>query len=333
MSLDLVVTELFRRWRTIFASALGLAVLVCSVTLLKPRRWSSSGSFVPSAGSGSALSGLAGQFGIALPGDAGALSPEFYADFLASSQVVKWVVSTDTVWGGSPLSVREEVARVLEVSVEDPHRRQWKVASLVRQRLSVRADPLSGLVQFQVSVEDPTVAHLLAERFLQAVELFNAASRREVAELEAAFSDERLREAKARMDQADRRLSDFLARNRMIPPSGALALQQGDLAREAGFAQSTYGALFQMTEQARLESQRSKVLIVRVESPSLSGIPDRRYLALRGVGSLLVGTLLGILWVGGGAVLRVLGETYPGTREAFGQFLREALRVFHRKAA
>jgi uncharacterized protein involved in exopolysaccharide biosynthesis len=333
MSLDAVVTELFRRWRTILASAVVVAVLVCGVTLLRPRKWSASGSFVPSAGSASALSGLAGQFGITLPGDAGGLSPEFYADFLASSQVLKWVISADTAWGATPISVQEEVARTLEVSVEEPYRRQWKVAGLLRQRLNVRSDPLSGLVQFRVSIEDPVVAQRLAERFLQAVELFNAESRRKVAELEAAFSDARLSEAKARMDQADQRLSDFLARNRVVPPSGALALQQADLTREAGFAQSTYAALFQMTEQARLESQRSKVLIIRVESPSLPGIPDRRYLALRGVGSLLVGILLGILWVGGAVMLRTLGDTYPGIRDAFRQFLQEARGVFRRSEA
>jgi uncharacterized protein involved in exopolysaccharide biosynthesis len=187
-----LVIAVAQAWRRIVGTGSILAVLVVGLNFFSARKYTSAASFVPNAGGGlSQFAGLASQFGVALPGDGGGLSAEFYSDFVKSGVVLKWVISPDTAWGTTPIAVDPVVAEGLDVTDDDAALRQWRTVNRVRKAVTATADPISRLVRVQVTTTDAALSARLADRLLIAVERFNASSRQRQALLDAEFSEER----------------------------------------------------------------------------------------------------------------------------------------------
>src|SRR5258705_10863226 len=76
-----VANAILRRRRVVAWTATSLFALVIAATLLRPRVYTAGASFIPQAGQqASGLSGIAAQFGLAVPAGEATQSPDFYAN-------------------------------------------------------------------------------------------------------------------------------------------------------------------------------------------------------------------------------------------------------------
>lgn len=311
------VVSLAAAWRRIVSTGIVCAVLAVGVNLLLPRHYTSSASFVPNAGAGlSALTGLASQFGVTLPGDNGGLSSEFYADFATSSAVIKWAISPDTAWGAPAMEVAPDIADLIEVSNDDPWQLQAAAVRKVHGLVDANVDPISQLVRVEVTTKSAKLSAFLAERLLSAVELFNSASRRDQARAEAEFAEARTADAKKDLGVAEAQMASFMEQNRAWSTSSRLTVEYDRLQRDLGFARTNYTSLVQALEQARLESMHNTSLITRVEAPVEAKVPDRRYSLIKGAAAAIVGSFGAALWVVLRTLLRAVGDADPTLRAA-----------------
>lgn len=335
MRLQDLLVALAAGWRWIVFTAAGLAIATVGINLLLPRHYTSSASFVPNAAGGlSSLATIASDFGVSLPGDNGGLSSQFYADFMSSDQVVKWAISPDTIWGTSPSAIRPDLLRKLNVSDDNPLQLQATAVRKVKGMLNISVDPISLLVRLDVTSKDASLSAAIAARLLNAVELFNSASRKLQARAEAEFTEARTVDARRALDEAEGRMADFVSQNREWGASPRLTVEYDRLTQELGFARSNYGALVQALEQARLQAVHDDPLITRVESPVPAGVPDRRYSILKGLAAGFAGALLAIALICSKVLLRGIGEANPDLRAAWNRLwaeVRATARLRRRK--
>ena len=115
---------LLRERRLLVRLPLSLAVLVVGVGLLLPRSYTAVASFAPQSAGGSlsSLTGLAAQFGIAVPTDDAANSPDFYAELLRSAQLLRAMVDTSYVYLNGADTVRATLVQVYDISEATPER-------------------------------------------------------------------------------------------------------------------------------------------------------------------------------------------------------------------
>jgi uncharacterized protein involved in exopolysaccharide biosynthesis len=89
-----LIAAVLRHWRSVLLFAALVALAVVIPTLLKRRLYEVTTSFVPqtrkSAGN---LSGIAAQLGINFPQSEGGQTPQFYAELLKSSEMLRNVVT------------------------------------------------------------------------------------------------------------------------------------------------------------------------------------------------------------------------------------------------
>src|SRR5882762_3597781 len=87
-----VLVLMLQARRGLLRLGVGAAVLVVAIVLLSPRWWRAEGSFVPQAtrlpGSLGALSGVASQLGIAVPGSDATYPPQFYVSLMRSRAIL-----------------------------------------------------------------------------------------------------------------------------------------------------------------------------------------------------------------------------------------------------
>ena len=84
-----------RHRRMVVGWGLLVFALVVGLTLYFPRTYTSRSSFMPQARKAtSSLSGIAAQFGLAMPTSDGSQSPAFYADLVQSRGILGSVVDT-----------------------------------------------------------------------------------------------------------------------------------------------------------------------------------------------------------------------------------------------
>ena len=116
-----LANALLRQRRLLLLLPVTLAFLVVTVGLVLPRSYTASASFAPQiAGGGlSRLTGLAAQFGIAVPTDDASNSPEFYADLLRSNQLLRAMVDSTYVFTDGADTTRATLVQVYEIEEAD----------------------------------------------------------------------------------------------------------------------------------------------------------------------------------------------------------------------
>lgn len=282
----------------ILGCAAAVLTVVVGVTLLTPRTYTATAQFMPQTRKlSSNLSGLAAQFGVALPGTDPGQSPQFYVDLLESRAILGQVA--DTVYAGAAGPARPaRVARLADwyqVTEPSPARRRDGVIDRLRRDVSARASTGSGIVSLRVRAPDPALARQLAARLLTLLDAFNRETRQTQASAERAFTARRLSEVLSELRLGENRLQLFLEQNRGFRDAPALRLQEDRLRRDLAVQQQVYTTLAQAVEQARIEEVRDTPLLTTVEMPNQPSRPDSRYVVLKAMFSGIFGLLIGLL--------------------------------------
>jgi uncharacterized protein involved in exopolysaccharide biosynthesis len=308
---------------------LATALVVTAWTLVMPRVFTAQASFMPQGSSNSrgALSGIAAQFGFAIPGISGEQTAAFYADLLQSAEILRTVVDSPITVTRDARSVRTTLVQLLDAPGTTPADRRERAITKLRDRIRVTRGRETGVIRVAVTTRWPDVSQEIADHLLSLVNTFNLESRHSQAGAERAFIESRLAQVRSELRDAEERLLQFRQTNRDFRLSSELALQQQRLERDLSLRQEIYATLAQSYEQARIDEVRDTPLITIVERPILPPRPDSRSTLLKAGLALLLGLIGGI---GIAFLLEALAETRRQHPAEYEQFVLERERFVTR---
>jgi len=295
LSLLRLINVVLRSRGLVAGTALAVAAAVVAGGLLRARTYSSGASFVPQGRvSGSNLSGIAAQFGIAVAGGDGTQSPQFYVDLISSRAVLGDVADRTFSFETDTGRAVGTIADFYAITARTPGLRREMVIDLLRQRVSAGVSPKTGVITLTVTTQHAPLSYQIADRIVARINTFNLESRQSQAAGERRFTEQRLNEVKADLRAAENRLQNFLQRNRQFRNSPELQFEEERLTREVSMRQQLFTSLAQAYEQAKIDEVRDTPVITVIEHPEIPVRPDRRLLIQKGILGLVVGTLLGL---------------------------------------
>lgn len=294
---------LLRHRRTVLALTIVLPVLVAAYSVVQPRSFTATSSFMPQGsrdGEGGRISSLAGQFGIDVPGGEAGQSPRFYADLLMSREILASLAAdtfavADTVGVFSRGRLRGTLADLLEVEAEAPANRRAAVIRWLRNNaVSASTTQETGVVELSVTTPWPELSGDIAGRLVELVNEFNLETRQSQAAAERRFIEERLADARDELRAAENELEDFLRNNRQFQNSPELVFQHDRLQRRVAMRQQAVTSLSDSYQQARINEVRNTPVITIVEEAEPPVRADSRRLPLKVALGLVLGGMLGV---------------------------------------
>ena len=317
ISLWEVLAVLLRRRGTIVLTMVLCVAGAFAFTLLSPDTFTTQASFQPqgSEASASQLMALAGQFGVNVPGAGGEeLSPAFYAELLASREILHRVASRSyTVEGVGFVALTD----LLEIDEDtEPLRIEEAIEQLREELVSIPTSRETGILTIEVTTEWPDLSMAIVERLLDEIQVFNLETRRSQAAAERAFIEARVDSARLALNSAEDAMQVFMQANRRYEDSPELTFQAERLQREIARQQQVYTGLIQSFEEARIAEVRDTPVITVLQTPYLPPGPDDRSLLLTVALGLALGAIGGIVLA---FVVEALRRPAPGdpAREDF----------------
>ncbi len=318
-----IATVLLRHRRLLVALPASLLVLTVGLSLLRPRSYTASASFIGrgSERSASSVAGLAAQFGLAVSSATPGQSPEFYADLIRSRAVLDTVAMMPYAVGRST----EALWRVLGTGGQTAAEQRDNVVEALGKITSVETDRLTGIVSLGVTTTSPALSQQIAANILTGVNAFNLKRRQTQAAAERRFVEERLRVAQGELRAREDRLEQFLQGNRSYQGSPTLQLSYDRLHREVEMLQTVVTSLTQSFEQARIEEVRNLPVITVIDQPAVPTRPNGRGTVRRGLLALVLGTLAAVFLAFGLDYTRRTRVSNPERFEELDRMRRELL--------
>lgn len=288
-----LVRTVWRRRRLVLALPVASLLLIVAVTLLRHPRYTVATSFLLQGGpSPSSASGLAARFGVVLPQSDPGQSPQFYGELVMSNELLRQLVLA--TYSLDSISAPRDLVDFFSASGDS---QQQRVEDAIRQlRKSIRVTPSdeTGLVRIEVTTKCAEISLQVASRMLEALNQFNIRRRQQTAAAERQFTQERTQEAALALRASEDSLQMFLQRNRQFQSSPELLFEHDRLSRRVAMRQALYTTMIQSLDNARLEEVRNTPLIAVVEPPRRPSRPDRRFLLVKGVLALILGSVAGV---------------------------------------
>jgi uncharacterized protein involved in exopolysaccharide biosynthesis len=324
---------------------LTLAIAVVLVTLVLPRSYTATGSFVPQGLEGGARSGLArmaGQLGLEIPQADPSQSPQFYAELIRTREITGRILA-DTFEVARTRLLRDTVyisgtlLDLLELDERDPALRRDEGIRWLQEK-AVRATPggETGVVRLSVTTPWPAVSQGIATRLMELVNDFNLSTRQTQAGAEREFIEGRLVDTEARLLAAEEQLRRFLEANRQFQNSPELLFERDRLQRQVTMHQQVFTSLSQAYEDARISEVRNLPLVTVVQPPETPARPDPRRVPFKALVGLLAGAVVGVFHAFGREYVsrnREEGDReYDEFREIWADTVGDVRRVLRRRA-
>ena len=321
--------------RSLLRSAVAAAALVGVIVFLRPRWWRSEGSFVAQTtrlqGNLGALSGVASQFGIALPAGDLRDPPQFYVSLMHSRELLSRLIELPMDNDGDASTPPRTLVDLLRKGGSTLEaRRAQTLQQLNKEMLGTSVDLRSGLVSFSIRSKSPVVSAVLAEALLDAVVRFNEERRQSQAGAERRFTEQRLAEVRGELRDAEDKLARFLQRNRDYRNAPTLVFEFDRLSRDVALRQQIFTALSQAFEQARIEEVRDTPILTVVDTPSIPAIPEPRQLLIKSFATFVGVLALGVVVVLSRAALGLGMSNSPTGIDELSTILTDALSDLRR---
>lgn len=290
-----VTNVVLRNRRLVFGIMLLVTVLAVAWKVTARRMYVASASFVPAGRkAASALTGLAAQFGVAVPGGDLQQSPDFYVALLHTRTVQDDVLDSSYIFEG-PAGPYSGTLLDYYGKGDAPlaQRREAALRALDRQ-IETGTDLKTGVVRLAVRSFSPTLAADIARNLLAALDRFDRRRAERQSSLESEFMEAQVTSATADLRAAEDRLQTFQERNRDYNSAPELMVQYQRLVREVSMQQQLYGSVSLAYAQARMDAARDNPTVAILESPEPPPNPERRGLAKTGAIALLAGLALGL---------------------------------------
>ena len=329
ISLWEVLAVLLRRRGTIVVTTVLVTAAAVVFTLTRADTFTTQASFRPqgSDASASQLMALASQFGVRIPGGTAneEVSPAFYADLLASREILYRVVSSPFEVEGVGTASLADLFEIEEDSEE--LRLEEAIEGLREQVLSIQTGRETGIVTLEVQTEWPDLSQEIAQRLLDEIARFNLHTRQSQAAAERVFIQERVDSARDALLAAESSMQSFLQANRQWENSPDLTFQHDRLERDTSLRQQVYTTLVQSFEQARISEVRDTPVITVLQSPFSPPGPDENRLLLVIALGIVLGGMAGVVLA---FVVEAVKRPAPGdpAREDFQRTWEGLVRSF-----
>jgi len=248
-------------WCLALAAAVGLG------SLLLPRTYQAEGSFLPDLEKSSllpsSLAGLASQFNLtSLLGTT--QRAEFYGDLVTSRTVLDSLAESSIPTGRDS----ERVTPIVWFGYSDkpPALALSKTREKLKNRIDVQVNQGTGVVRIRFRSENPVFGAAVVNRLISLVNEFNLVRYRSRARARREFTENRLKDMAAKLQEAEQRQADFAKRNRTIESSPELRLEAERLARAVRLREQVYLQLTQSLEEARIEEVRDTPILTVVDA-------------------------------------------------------------------
>lgn len=319
ISLWEVLAVLLRRRGTIVLTTIVTVAGAVAFTLLQADTYTTQASFRPqgSDASASELMALASQFGVRVPGVGNEeVSPAFYADLLASREILHRVASRDFVVDGVGTASLADLFEIEEDT--EALRLEEAIEALRDDVVSIQTGRETGIVTVEVETEWPDLSQEIAQRLLDEIARFNLHTRQSQAAAERVFIQERVDSAREALLTAESAMQAFLQANRQWQNSPDLTFQHDRLERDISLRQQVYTTLVQSFEQARISEVRDTPVITVLQAPFFPPGPDDERLLLVIALGVVLGGMAGVVLA---FVVEAMKRPAPGdpAREDFRQ--------------
>lgn len=311
LSFAAALAFLVRHRRLVLGTGLFLFALVTSLSLIRPRTYTSTASFMPQSSDNalSRLSGIAATFGMpVLASDPGS-SPAFYSSLLKSRDVLRRAVLTPYLIPEGRDTVRRTLMAFYEAEGRTPEARRDAATERLLKDIMVSIGRETGIVQLEVTSTNPGLSQQVGQRLVDLVSEFNMQRRQSNAGSERKFVEGRSAAAKQSLEAAEDRLQAFLLRNREYRNAPQLVFEYDRLQRDVQMQQQIYSSLSQSLEQSRIDEVRNTPVITVIEPPDLPAKPDPRFALVKGILGLLLGLGLGAFFAACRHWLRGVGRS------------------------
>src|SRR5438552_6183680 len=296
-----LVNLLLRRRRLVVTLPLGVALLAGVASLLVSPTYTAITTFVPEVSADArmpaGLAGLAGQFGIALGGEA-SQSPQFYADLIESRELMERVLRARYP-RSSEKGVSADSATLLEIldqggdnSADSLYKGVKKLTKLV----STSVDRKTDVVELDVDAHDRVLAALVANRFLAYLNDFNAKTRQSQAGERRKLTEDRLAQAEAELRREEEELKIFYQRNRSWQQAPQLVFEEGRLRRQVDVRQEVYLTLRRAYETARLDEANDNPVITVIDPPIPPARKSKPKRVLWVIAAAVLGGVVSVAW-------------------------------------
>jgi uncharacterized protein involved in exopolysaccharide biosynthesis len=326
VSLLALANVLLRYRGLVIGTAVALTLVVAVATLLVPRTFTTHATLTPqSRRSTTTLTGLASQFGLALPLADGGQSPAFYADLLTSHHILGAVVDTKFEFPTDTGAAHGTLIDIYESQGATPALKREAAIRRLGNDVQATTVQKTGVIDLAVTTRNPALSLQVSTRLIELLNQFNLESRQTQAGAERRFTEQRLGEVKGDLRAAEDQLQHFLQRNREYRNAPELNFQQERLQRQVQLQQQLYTTLSQSFEQAKIEEVRDTPVITVVEPPEAPVRPDPRGLVRNAFLTIILGTALGMaLAIGRAYAVNARSLRTPEVTE-FDRLRREAL--------
>jgi uncharacterized protein involved in exopolysaccharide biosynthesis len=326
ISLLALLNVALRRRRLVAGLALLLSLIVGVTLLILPRWYTANSSFIVQARKlPTNISGLAAQFGLALPGADASQSPAFYQDLLDSREILSAVVDTPLTFLSDSGLVTMRVEDILRTHGRTPALRREATIKRLGSLVSGSNDVKTGIVSLSASTHSAGASAAINRRLLDLLNAFNLSTRQSQASAERKFTERRLEEVRQQLEAAEDDLRRFNQRNRDYRNSPELTLEQDRLNRAVTLRQQVYTTLAQAFEQAKIEEVRDTPVITVLQQPEPPVRPDSRQLVLKVIFAVFAGGLIGLLIAMVQETMRQSRVSGGGDFEEFDRLRRAAI--------
>ena len=296
-----LLSPLFLQWRKILATTFGIVGLATAVTLVWPRSYTATESFVPQAPQGSegvggalsSLAGLAGQFGISI-GSGGEGTPDFFAALLTSREIMTDVLQEHFV-DPDDSSAHPTLLTILDAGGSTPARRLGEGLRYLGKHLDVDVDHNAGVVTLSITLHSPVLAAQVASRLVAIVDSFSLDRLQAASHAERMFSEGRLAQAKGELSNAEDSLLRFLTANRRYADSPLLSFENDRLQRQVQLRLDVLLTLQHEYEQARIEEVRNTPVLTIVDHAVPPDKKSSPHLLLNALVAMILGATIAIV--------------------------------------
>ena len=310
ISLVEIMSTLLRQRRIFTRTFLVIASIGVLVPLVRPSRYTSSVSFLPESSEPSATGALAlaRQFGVSLGGGSDERSPQFYAELVTSSEILR-----QTVVRRHPGGERGEINLIeyYRVKEDTEERRIERATEELIDDLSVATDLDTGIVSFSIRTSDPYLSYGVVAHILDLVNDFDLNTRQSQAGAERLFAGERLDQQMGELRQVEDSLQSFLIANRILSSSPSLQFEHDRLQRAVVMRQEVVTSLAEAFERARIDEVRNIPVITVIETPRVPALRDPKRALLTIIIGIMSGAVFGALAAFFRNQLGQPGETPP----------------------
>ncbi len=325
-----VLVLLVRRWKTIVATPLILAVAALAISFLIPPSYRSSVTFVPERAEGprlaGALGGLVGQLGFSLGGATPNESPQFYRAVAQSREVIDSILVRPFARPGSNTEDQATLLDILRIGGSSPEERLYKGRRKFRKRLVISIDRETDIVKLYVEMPGAALAAVVVEHLFNELQAFNLQTRQSSARARREFLEGRVAHAAQELGDTEADLRDFLQRNRLYQSSPELVFENDRLNRAVQLRQELYLTLSREYEMARVEEVNDAPLLTLIEparAPVRKSSPRRVLITVAGFAA---GLALAFVIVGGQAYRSRLQQEQGDAYNELTLALRQARR-------